>query len=60
MEFWKPMGFEPIIGRKDVTAFAIYEEAGTTMHDLIDEWLKHAASIYQVRSLALYTLVRWC
>lgn len=50
MEFWKPMGFEPIIGRKDVAHFAIYEEAGTMMHDLVDEWLKHSASVYQVRS----------
>ncbi|GAA5955379.1 hypothetical protein JCM3765_006760 [Sporobolomyces pararoseus] len=47
VEFWKPMGFEPVVGRKDVTVFAVYEEAGTVMHDLVANWLKSMATTYQ-------------
>ncbi|GAA5937387.1 uncharacterized protein JCM15063_002891 [Sporobolomyces koalae] len=46
LDFWKPMGFEPILGKKDVTVFAIYEEASATMHELIADWLKAADAVY--------------
>ncbi|GAA5974538.1 hypothetical protein JCM5350_001181 [Sporobolomyces pararoseus] len=47
VEFWKPMGFEPVIGRKNVTVFAVYEEGGTAMHDLVTDWLRSMATTYQ-------------
>ncbi|GAA5893124.1 uncharacterized protein JCM6883_007574 [Sporobolomyces salmoneus] len=47
VEFWKPMGFEPVIGRKDVTIFAVYEEAGSGPRESVDEWLRTIATTYQ-------------
>ncbi|GAA6062441.1 hypothetical protein JCM10212_003315 [Sporobolomyces blumeae] len=47
VEFWKPMGFEPVLGRKDVSVFVIYEEGGATMHDIVDEWLRLVETAYQ-------------
>jgi mediator of RNA polymerase II transcription subunit 13 len=60
VEFWKPMGFEPVIGRKDVTVFAIYEEAGSGMHDTVGDWLKMMATTYQVRLFAFATSRKGC
>lgn len=49
VSFWRPMGFEPLAGRKDVTAFAVYENDGQGMHQAVREWLQRLSGVYQVR-----------
>ncbi|GAA6001287.1 uncharacterized protein JCM10292_006995 [Rhodotorula paludigena] len=47
IDFWRPMGFEPVPGAKDVTAFVLYEDAGTEAHDLVKDWLKSVGAVYE-------------
>ncbi|GAA5989376.1 hypothetical protein JCM11641_004204 [Rhodosporidiobolus odoratus] len=47
LSFWRPMGFEPLAGRKDVTAFAVYEDDGQGMHQAVREWLQRLSGVYQ-------------
>lgn len=49
VKFWKPMGFEPVAGRKNVTVFALYEEGDQALHDSVEKWLRAMAATYQVR-----------
>ncbi|GAA5852051.1 hypothetical protein JCM3766R1_005439 [Sporobolomyces carnicolor] len=47
VKFWKPMGFEPVAGRKNVTVFALYEEGDQALHDSVEKWLRAMAATYQ-------------
>jgi hypothetical protein len=49
VSFWRPMGFEPLTGGKDVTAFAVYEDDGAEMHETAKTWLCNLGDVYQVR-----------
>lgn len=42
------MGFEPLAGSKDVTAFAIYEEGGAELNGAAAAWLKMVGEAYEV------------
>lgn len=48
--YWRPMGFEPLAGGKDVTAFAIYEEGGAELNGAVAAWLKMVGEAYEVSS----------
>ncbi|GAA5956883.1 hypothetical protein JCM21900_006280 [Sporobolomyces salmonicolor] len=55
IDFWRPMGFEPLLGRKDVTAFALYEDVGQAMHEVVKEWLRLFGTVYQGIRLGEHT-----
>lgn len=46
--FWRPMGFEPLAGGKDVTAFAVFEEGGAELSVAVSAWLKNVGEAYEV------------
>ncbi|KAK4055551.1 hypothetical protein OIV83_000097 [Microbotryomycetes sp. JL201] len=46
-EFWRPMSFQPLSGEKDVTAFAVYEDAGSDLGEAVSQWLTRVGETYQ-------------
>lgn len=48
VDFWRPMGFEPLTGAKDVTAFAVFEDGGAEVRASVEEWAKLMSAAYQV------------
>lgn len=46
--FWRTMGFEPLAGGKDVTAFAMFEEGGSELSATVAKWLRDVTDTYQV------------
>ncbi|KAI5475687.1 hypothetical protein MNV49_001062 [Pseudohyphozyma bogoriensis] len=55
MRFWRPMSFEPLTGRKDVTAFAIFEEGGEELGGAVKAWMQKAGEAYQASRLGRHT-----
>ncbi|GAA5870628.1 hypothetical protein JCM8547_002066 [Rhodosporidiobolus lusitaniae] len=55
MPFWRLMGFEPLPGGKDLTAFAIYEDDGSDMHEAVKMWLNSMGGVYQGLRLGEHT-----
>ena len=53
VDFWRPMGFEPLPGAKSVTAFVVYEDSGAEVHDTVKEWFRAIGSTYEVRRSVL-------
>lgn len=47
--YWRTMGFEPLAGPKNVTAFAMFEEGGSELAAMISKWLKDVSDMYEVR-----------
>uniref|UniRef100_A0A0K3C6D5 Mediator of RNA polymerase II transcription subunit 13 n=1 Tax=Rhodotorula toruloides TaxID=5286 RepID=A0A0K3C6D5_RHOTO len=47
VDFWRPMGFEPLTGAKDVTAFAVFEDGGAEVRASVEEWAKLMSAAYQ-------------
>ncbi|GAA6029607.1 hypothetical protein JCM8097_000960 [Rhodosporidiobolus ruineniae] len=56
VSFWRPMGFEPLAGSKDVQAFAVYEDAGAELHESVRTWLKMMSGVYQGLRLGEHSL----
>lgn len=57
VDFWRPMGFEPLTGSKDVTAFVVFEDGGAEVRACVEEWAKLMSAAYQVGpALALHKL----
>ncbi|BGP14917.1 hypothetical protein JCM10213_003726 [Rhodosporidiobolus nylandii] len=56
VNFWRPMGFEPLQGGKDVVAFALYEDDGEGMHEAVKAWLKNVGGAYQGLRLGEFSL----
>lgn len=48
VDFWRPMGFEPLPGAKNVTAFVVYEDTGSEVHDTVRDWFRAIGSTYEV------------
>ncbi|KAM0788943.1 hypothetical protein ACM66B_003018 [Microbotryomycetes sp. NB124-2] len=46
-DFWRPMSFQPLSGSKDVTAFAVCEDAGGDLGDAVSSWLTRVGETYQ-------------
>ena len=57
IDYWRPMGFEPFGGQKDVIAFVIYEEGGLELTTAIKGWCSKLADTYQVSLCAQSCLV---
>ncbi|GAA5888373.1 hypothetical protein JCM5296_003309 [Sporobolomyces johnsonii] len=55
IDFWRTMAFEPLLGRKDVTAFALYEDVGPAMPEVVKEWLRLLGAVYQGARLGEHT-----
>ncbi|GAA5900685.1 hypothetical protein JCM6882_000939 [Rhodosporidiobolus microsporus] len=56
VDFWRPMGFEPLAGGKDITAFAVYEDDGAEMHETVKAWLSSLSGAYQSLRLGEHAL----
>ncbi|GAA5839470.1 hypothetical protein JCM11251_002734 [Rhodosporidiobolus azoricus] len=56
VSFWRPMGFEPLTGCKDVTVFAVYEDEGAEMHEMVKAWLRSLSDVYQSLRLGEHAL----
>lgn len=50
------MGFEPLAGPKDVTAFAIFEEGGDELPGAVKGWMQRVADAYQVITLLVFLI----
>lgn len=48
IDHWRTMGFEPLAGGKDVTAFAIFEDGGPDLTQLVSTWFKNVGETYEV------------
>ncbi|GAA5936045.1 hypothetical protein JCM3775_003565 [Rhodotorula graminis] len=55
VDFWRPMGFEPLPGAKSVTAFVVYEDSGAEVHDTVKEWFRAIGSTYEGLRLGSHT-----
>ncbi|KAK4702730.1 hypothetical protein P7C70_g3492, partial [Phenoliferia sp. Uapishka_3] len=51
MRFWRPMGFEPLTGPKNVAAFAVYEEGGEDLNVAVKAWLHRVSEAYRASRL---------
>lgn len=54
LRFWEKLGLGPRAGKKDVTAFVFYEDAGAGpasehKQGLVGNWLASVAALYKVR-----------
>ncbi|SGY79008.1 BQ5605_C008g05011 [Microbotryum silenes-dioicae] len=56
LDFWNPMGFEPLSGPKDVTAFAVFEELNTDTREAVASWLDDVSEGYQSSRLGRHEL----
>ncbi|BGP23717.1 proteophosphoglycan ppg4 [Rhodotorula toruloides] len=56
VDFWRPMGFEPLTGAKDVTAFVILEDRGAEVRACVKEWAKLMSAAYQGLRLGEHAL----
>ncbi|BGP31055.1 hypothetical protein JCM10296v2_002819 [Rhodotorula toruloides] len=56
VEFWRPMGFEPLTGAKDVTAFVVFEDGGAEVRASVEEWAKLMSAAYQGLRLGEHVL----
>ncbi|GAA5893846.1 hypothetical protein JCM8208_001259 [Rhodotorula glutinis] len=55
VDFWRPMGFEPLPGAKSVTAFVVYEDSGVEVHDTVKEWFRAIGATYEGLRLGSHT-----
>ncbi|KAM0754078.1 hypothetical protein T439DRAFT_346312 [Meredithblackwellia eburnea MCA 4105] len=51
VRFWRPMGFEPLSGGKEVFAFAVYEEGGDELNQAVKAWMKRVGDTYKASRL---------
>ncbi|BGP07014.1 hypothetical protein JCM10049v2_002844 [Rhodotorula toruloides] len=56
VDFWRPMGFEPLTGSKDVTAFVVFEDGGAEVRACVEEWAKLMSAAYQGLRLGEHVL----
>ncbi|SCV70770.1 BQ2448_3532 [Microbotryum intermedium] len=56
LDFWNPMGFEPLSGPKDVTAFAVFEEINSDTREAVANWLNDVSEGYQSSRLGRHDL----
>jgi mediator of RNA polymerase II transcription subunit 13 len=48
LRFWEKLGLTPKAGRKDISAFAIFEDDGEQRQFHVESWLSNVCSAYQV------------
>lgn len=48
LRFWEKLGLDPKGGRKDLSAFVIYEDEGEGRQALVETWLTDVCGAYQV------------
>jgi mediator of RNA polymerase II transcription subunit 13 len=49
LRFWEKLGLSPKGGRKDLSAFVLFEDEGEGREALVETWLCNVRSAYQVR-----------
>ena len=49
IRFWEKTGLNPVGGKKNVKAFALYEGEGTEMFEHVSRWFKRVSVAYTVR-----------
>lgn len=49
LRFWEKLGLGPRAGKKDTTAFVLYEEESVEKQSQVESWLATLATSYQVR-----------
>lgn len=50
LRFWEKLGLGPRGGKKDLTAFVLFEDDGEEKYDQLEAWLANISEIYAVRS----------
>ena len=58
IRYWRPMGFEPLTGAKDVVAFALYEEGGEELNVAVKAWLHRVSEAYRVSPIVFSSRLR--
>lgn len=49
LRFWEKLGLDPKGGRKDFSAYVLYEDdGGEQRQTLVDMWLANVSNVYQV------------
>lgn len=49
LRFWRKLGLAPCGGRKDITAYLLFEEHGPLKQQTVETWLQKMSSVYNVR-----------
>lgn len=57
IQFWEKLGLDPIGGRKDLSAFVLFEDVGGQTQALVDTCVTNLRSTYQV---SLTWECDWC
>lgn len=53
LRFWTKLGLGPRGGKKNVTAFALFEDDGEEKQHLVEHWLDRMSATYSVRALVI-------
>ncbi|KJA21672.1 hypothetical protein HYPSUDRAFT_87898 [Hypholoma sublateritium FD-334 SS-4] len=56
IRFWEKLGLDPIGGRKDVSAFVLFEDEGGQTQALVDTWVTNLRSTYQGKHFGTMSL----
>lgn len=53
LQFWTKLGLGPRGGKKNVTAFALFEDDGEEKQRLVEHWLDRMSATYNVRIIVI-------
>ncbi|KAF9242952.1 mediator complex subunit 13 C-terminal-domain-containing protein [Melanogaster broomeanus] len=56
LRFWEKLGLTPRAGKKDLTAFLVFEDNGLSKQQSAENWLKKLSATYNARQLGTHTL----
>jgi hypothetical protein len=56
LRFWEKLGLGPRGGKKNVTAFALFEDNGEERQHQVERWLGNMSSTYSVGIVFVYSL----
>ncbi|KDQ65114.1 hypothetical protein JAAARDRAFT_108506, partial [Jaapia argillacea MUCL 33604] len=54
LQFWEKLGLGPRGGKKDVTAYVLYQEGDEARQKLVQDWLATVSSIYMAKHLGTH------